>query len=234
MNLDQFVKKYGGTQLTDNAGNYKGECLSLAKRYGQEVQGVINADAVLNSGVNAARGLYENFDHNGLQSKYYDKIPVTQPRKKGDLVVWGDNLGKYGDVAIALDSGTKIFGQLGTPVFKPANIRNELRKPLGYLRRKEDIEMFTQEWEVKNAFYMARGRNANAGEIKSWMGRPISEFLSKGMDLAKDRENKYKALVTDNKKLKYQLEQAGDPTSNDEAVKKGLKQRILDAVNKVK
>lgn len=138
MNTDQFVAKYTGQQLEQNNGGYKGECVSLAKRYAQEVQGVPDADTVLQV-PKGARQLYEGFNWNGKMAQYYDKIPYGQPRQRGDLVVWGSNLGSYGDVAIALDSGTQMFGQFGTPIFQPARIRNETRQPLGYLRNKGGI-----------------------------------------------------------------------------------------------
>lgn len=135
MNLDQFITKYNGKSVANNHGGFVGECVSLAARKVQEVDNVPNGDAVLYcQATGGARDLYES--PTNLLLTYYDRIPNGQPRVKGDLVVWGSTLGKYGDVAIALDSGTQLFGQLGTPVFIPANIRNETRQPLGYLRLK--------------------------------------------------------------------------------------------------
>jgi len=178
MNLDQFVETYKGKSVTNNHGNYKGECVSLAARYSQEVLGVPNSDAVLYCGgaTGGARDLYES--PTALMLKYYDRVPFGQLRKRGDLVVWGGNLGKYGDVAIALDSGTQLFGQLGTPVFLPAAIRNEARQPLGYLRLKggdmpassTPVDATTVKLEFNNGLL----RDANDGEVKAYVDAGVT------------------------------------------------------------
>lgn len=138
MNLDQFIETYNGKSVANNHGGYKGECVSLAARWAQEGQGVANGDSALycaNTG--GARDLYEWYGKAGSNvQNFYDRIPYGQPGMREDLVVWGASLGQYGDVAIAVDGNIYIFGQLGTPVFIPANLRNESRPPLGYLRRK--------------------------------------------------------------------------------------------------
>lgn len=170
MSLDQFVVQNTGKQLADHSGNFLGECVSLAKQYAQSVQGVPNADVVLQV-PKGARQLYEEFNWNGKMSQYYEKIPNGQPRQRGDLVVWGSNLGSYGDVAIALDSGNTVFGQLGTPVFKPANVRIESRPPLGYLRRKGEMETITKETLIRcyGAFF---GIYPSDADFKNWVGKP--------------------------------------------------------------
>lgn len=175
MTLNNFVDTYTGKRATNNHGNFPGECVSLAARYAQEVQSVPNADAVLYcQTTGGARDLYEN--PTALTLRYYNKIPFGQPRQRGDLVVWGGNLGKYGDVAIALDSSNTIFGQLGTPVFIPANTRQEIRQPLGYLRLKGDD--MVQEQDVKNIIpVMFAGRAADAGDIKAWAGTDWKTFM---------------------------------------------------------
>lgn len=169
MNLGDFVNTYGGHQLAMNDGkSYVGECVSLVKRFAQEVQKVPNADTVLQV-PSGARQLYEGFDWNGKMSQYYDKIPYGQPRQKGDLVVWGSNLGQYGDVAIALDSGNTVFGQLGTPVFIPANIRVEARQPLGYLRFKGETMDTFNKGDATNIAQNFFGQDID--QVKSQVGQ---------------------------------------------------------------
>lgn len=137
MTTQEFIGKYTGKQIADNHGGYAGECLSLVKRYAQEVQGIPNADGVLYAPNGAAKDLYNLFTP--AMAQHYDRIPASQPRQPGDLVVWGYE--PFGDVAVALDSGNKVFGQLGTPKFLPAAIRSDNTKPLGYLRLKGgDVE----------------------------------------------------------------------------------------------
>lgn len=123
--LIDFVSRYANQQLTDNSGGYKGECLSLVKRYAQEVQGVENADIVLHAVNGAAKDLW--LSPADLQNQYYDRVATPEP---GDFAVYTN--GKYGDVAVYIGIG-EVFGQLGTPVFKPATVR-PVGNPAGYLR----------------------------------------------------------------------------------------------------
>lgn len=176
MTLQQFVEKYNGQSLTNNHGNFKGECVSLACRYAQESQAVPNADAVLYcQTTGGARDLYEN--PTALTLKYYMRIPYGQPRLRGDLVVWGSSLGKYGDVAVSL-AGTQIFGQLGTPVFIPANIRNEARQPLGYLRLKGDSMVEAKDYNVSaQTFKNMTGRKLTQKEFNDQIGRKWQDML---------------------------------------------------------
>lgn len=209
MNLSEFVNKYTGQHLTNNGGGFAGECVSLAARYAQEVQKVPNADSVLYcSNTGGARDLYEQFD--GQLPTYYERIPYGQPRERGDLVVWGENMGEYGDVAVALDSFNTVFGQLGTPVFSPAGTRIEVRRPLGYLRlKKEDIEVLN--WQDIQAYWQAYfGRGATKEEASYWFGKPKTDLFEnilrtklnqidaltqeKGTD-AQDKLDKIKAIV---------------------------------------
>jgi hypothetical protein len=125
--LDLFVSRYAGQQIKDNSGQFPGECLSLVKRYAQEVQGVPNADSVLFAINGAAKDLWQR--PTDLTLQYYDKVSSPQA---GDIAVYTN--GTYGDVAVYLGNG-QVFGQLGTPVFQPAAVRN-VGSPTGYLRLK--------------------------------------------------------------------------------------------------
>lgn len=176
MSLGDFVNKYTGQSVPNNGGGFLGECVSLAARYAQEVQGIPGADGVLYcSNTGGARDLYEQFD--GKLPNYYDRIPYGQPRQRGDLVVWGANLGKYGDVAIALDGGTQVFGQLGTPVFLPANVRIENRQPLGYLRKKGSPVDIMNEEQVKSLYEVYWRTPPSAEEIQFYTGKPATDLI---------------------------------------------------------
>lgn len=179
MDLDSFITKYNGQSIPNNHGKYVGECVSLAARYAQEVQGVPDGDSTLYcQTTGGARDLYEH--PTSLELQYYDLIPYGQPRLKGDLVIWGANLGKYGDVAVADNVGTVIFGQLGTPVFIPANIRSESRSPLGYLRRK-GAEMFTPA-EVNQLIQATMNFPATDTQKAVYSTLPIAEVLQKVLE----------------------------------------------------
>lgn len=178
MNLDSFITKYNGQSIPNNHGKYKGECVSLAARYAQEVQNVPDGDGTLYcQKTGGARDLYEH--PTAIELQYYDLIPYGQPRQRGDLVVWGANLGQYGDIAIANDGGTVIFGQLGTPVFIPANIRSESRPPLGYLRRKggnvEPTDYRMNDGDVINGFAIFK-RTPSPEDLAVWTGQTFKKF----------------------------------------------------------
>lgn len=132
--LDEFEQYYYGKSVPNNHNQFKGECVSLAARWAQEGQNVPNGDQTLYCAyTDGARDLYESYGKPGMYiQNYYDKVPSPID---GDLVVWGANMGQYGDVAIYSGAG-QVFGQLGTPVFQPAAARQMTPTPLGYLRRK--------------------------------------------------------------------------------------------------
>lgn len=126
-----FAIQYRGQQLTDNHGNYWGECVSLVKRFSQEKQGVPNADSVLYVKDDLAKNMY--LKPTELQQQYYDT--VSNSPIEGDIVVYGNpNDNSYGDVAVFVGNG-QVFGQLGFPVYAKATERG-IGNPLGYVRRK--------------------------------------------------------------------------------------------------
>lgn len=100
MTFDEFVKKYNGV-ATDYDGGYGVQCVDLAKLYMDKVLGISpkaigNAEAYWN----------QYWLHNELKDNF-DKIANTPSfvPKKGDIVVWGTKLSKWGHIAIANGNG---------------------------------------------------------------------------------------------------------------------------------
>ncbi len=147
--MQPFISRYANQQITDNSGNFKGECLSLIKRYAQEIQGVPNADTVLHAVNGGAKDLW--LSPSDLQNQYYDRVDSPQ---EGDFAVYTN--GTYGDVAVYIGNG-EVFGQLGTPVFQPAAVR-AVGTPAGYLRLKGS-DMPTTEEILQSALNDARHAN---------------------------------------------------------------------------
>lgn len=173
MTLDQFVQTYYGQPLTNNHGQFLGECVSLAARYAQEVQGIANGDgAMYCNNTGGARDLWEQYGNNNA-TQFYDQASSPQ---YGDIVVWGSNMGQYGDVAVYIGSG-QVFGQLGTPVFIPAAARQLTPTPLGYLRRKggnmpssqTPADEVTVRLEYNNALF----RDATPAEVQGIVGQTV-------------------------------------------------------------
>lgn len=122
MTLIDFIANNRRKVLSDPSGNYPNECVSLWKQYQLQVNGIDPIDLYVPD--DRAKNIW--FKTTPAMLKHFDKVNTPAI---GDTAVYDGN---YGDVAIYIGNG-KVFGQLGTPVFKPADIR-PLGKPLGYLR----------------------------------------------------------------------------------------------------
>lgn len=123
----QFASDNNGKQLADPLGQYLGECVSLWKDFYVNECGVNYYDLFV-PGNGGAKNIWTNTTDAMLQ--WFDK--VTDNPQIGDTVVYTGGI--YGDVALYNGNNT-VFGQLGTPVFKPAAVR-PMGSPAGYLRLK--------------------------------------------------------------------------------------------------
>ena len=99
MNLDEFVKNHLG-KATDYDGGYSVQCVDLIKLYLDKVFG-IKAGAWGN-----AKDYYENFNNLPLKNSF-DRISNTPDfvPQRGDICVFGTDLGKYGHICIATGKG---------------------------------------------------------------------------------------------------------------------------------
>lgn len=99
MNLDEFVKNYLG-KATDYDGGMGTQCVDLIKLYLDKVFG-IKAGAWGN-----AKDYYENFNNLPLKNNF-DRIPNTPDfvPQRGDICIFGTDLGKYGHICIATGKG---------------------------------------------------------------------------------------------------------------------------------
>lgn len=163
-NLENF---YIGQQITDNSGNYRGECVSYVKRYAQEILGVPNADTILYVKNDKAKNMF--LDPNPPSLQYFDLISSNPER--GDIAVYG--MGTYGDVQVCLGGG-KVIGQYGTPIFQKVSIKN-IGSPIGYLRFKgEDMKIEDSDvWfsRMTQIVQLIQDRTLDRGEFASFIGR---------------------------------------------------------------
>lgn len=185
--MPPYVAKYQGKQLTDNAGGYKGECVSAAKWIQQHDLGLPNSDAILHCVNGAAKDLW--LSPQPLMLQYFDK--VTSNPQVDDLVVYTS--GTYGDVARYVGNG-KVFGQLGTPVFQPMAVRN-IGSPAGYLRRKgAKKEMITING-LNILYRFRKGKKPPQSAIDQFVGKmtldEVDALIKQSQDY-KDYITKYK------------------------------------------
>lgn len=221
MTLSEFVSKYENQQLTDPFGGYKGECVSLVKRYAKEVQGINPVDLYVQGKAKNAWLLYDELNW----KNHYKK--VTTP-KAGDIAVYD---GSYGDIAVVISS-TRVFGQYGTPVFTPARKRNinQPGKPLGYLRLiKQEKTMLGKEMATYILRILQYKHSPDKGEIGYWANLTSEQATAKLKKFYEGDHKKNKRILD-----AYRRGDFGDPTSNDEAVRleerKSVLQKIKDTL----
>ena len=100
MNLDEFVSRYLG-KATDYDGGMGTQCVDLIKLY---------LDKVFNLTPGAwgnAKDYYENYNNNSVLKANFDRIPNTPDfvPQRGDICIFGTDLGKYGHICIATGKG---------------------------------------------------------------------------------------------------------------------------------
>jgi len=161
MTIDQLVTKLKGkTKGYPTDSSYPGECLSLVKLCLRDVYNIANPPP---SGVNAAYGYWTNFPA-PLPTKFI-KIAYAKGKKpsKGDIVIWGTGIGKYGHIDIAYNNITTAsfngFDQNWGG--KAAHIQNHnYNGVLGWLHPKGNIvgTMYRQKNENTVWLYYAGSR----------------------------------------------------------------------------
>jgi len=100
MTLDDFIKKYDGKGI-DFDGKFSTQCVDLYRQYVKEVLGFPQSPPV-----EGAKDIWDTY-----LPDYYKRIentPYGVP-EKGDIVIWGTKIGKYGHVAIFLEGDAKKF-----------------------------------------------------------------------------------------------------------------------------
>lgn len=106
MTLDEFISKYEGQEVGYPNDQYKGECLSLVKRYIEECFNIYPPP----SGCGAARCYWTNFpDPLGVVFKKAENTPDLIP-KKGWICVWDEGVGSgYGHIDIVISGDVARF-----------------------------------------------------------------------------------------------------------------------------
>jgi len=100
MTLDEFVEKYNGKGI-DYDNKFSTQCTDLYRQYVKEVLGFPQSPPV-----EGAKDIWDTY-----LPEYYKRIentPYGVP-EKGDIVIWGTKVGKYGHVAIFLEGDAKKF-----------------------------------------------------------------------------------------------------------------------------
>lgn len=99
MNYQEFINEYNGKSFDyDRVAGV--QCVDLAKMYLDKVFGIKPGSW------GNAKDYFENFNNLSLKNSFtrIANTPSFVP-KKGDIVVWGTGVGKYGHIAIATGEG---------------------------------------------------------------------------------------------------------------------------------
>ena len=100
MHFDQWVNMRYGKGI-DYDGSWGVQCVDLIKDFEKQVLGITPQS------VGDAWEYYAHYDSEPFLKANFIRIPNTREfvPKKGDVVVWGTGLGKYGHVAVATGQG---------------------------------------------------------------------------------------------------------------------------------
>lgn len=141
MTFDEFYKKYNGKHV-DYDGVCGNQCVDLAKVYLNKIFG-LKPGAWGN-----AVDYYIGFNNHNSLVNSFDKIannPTFVPLK-GDIVIWGTKIGKYGHIAICTGSGNaswfESFDQNWPNGSKCKKVKHTYTGVLGFLRPKVRGKLF--------------------------------------------------------------------------------------------
>lgn len=143
MTFDQFIAKYNGSKI-DFDGALGAQCVDLYRFYLKEVLGVPQTPGVI--------GAYQIFDTAG---DGFDKIPnsPTAIPQKGDVVIWDQNYGPNGHVAIFIDGDVNRFRSFdqNNPVGSACAVKDHNYSHVtGWLRAKVSKAVQVVFFKVKN------------------------------------------------------------------------------------
>ena len=116
MTLDKFVITHKVGKSYDYAGGYKGECVSLVKRYIRDVLGFTPQS------IGNAKEYWQKRNGNYIKAHFK---PVSKP-KRGDLFV--RTSGTYGHIGIVLSAGDTTYYTIEQNKGGCRVVTNELRK----------------------------------------------------------------------------------------------------------
>jgi surface antigen len=124
--LKIFIPKYLGKQVTDPWGFYKGQCVSLVKRWLKDNNWPMR------------RGNAIDWVNNGYEGYKYFKNTTAFVPTPGDMAIF--NVGKYGHIGIVQTATAKSMKviQQNDPIGSPVSIKTYnyiTPKCVGFLRK---------------------------------------------------------------------------------------------------
>ena len=196
MTLDKFVITHKVGKSYDYAGGYKGECVSLVKRYIRDVLGFTPQS------IGNAKEYW--LKRNGNYIKAHFK-PVSKP-KRGDLFV--RTSGTYGHIGIVLSAGDTTYYTIEQNKGGCRVVTNELRKyesdyhflrPLNQANIGADRTVPTQS--TKTAYFKQyKGKSDSLVDALEAVGAK-SDFAYRKKIASKNKIKDYKGTAEQNEKM---------------------------------
>lgn len=208
MTLEEFITKYTGKGI-DFDGVYSTQCVDLYRQYVKEVLGFPQSPPV-----EGAKDIWTTY-----LPEYYDRIektPYNQP-EKGDIVIWGDKIGKWGHVAIFIEGDNRKFKSFDQnfPIGSLCHIQEHTYNGvIGWLRPKyKKIDM--PEW-LKTLIQEANLSLDREGEFRAFWEkakrydddiRELQERVKSLSDALADRALEVSTLTEQIQKLRDRVEE---------------------------
>ena len=129
MRLDEFMAKNEGKHL-DFDGIYGSQCTDVCKFWEQKIGSPITHGNGKDYKINA--------DERPNDYEWVKNTPTSVPQK-GDIIVWGSEIGRYGHVAIFIRGDVNKFWSYDQnfPIGSPCHVQEHSYKAvIGYLRPK--------------------------------------------------------------------------------------------------
>lgn len=196
MTLDKFVITYKVGKSYDYAGGYKGECVSLVKRYIRDVLGFYPQS------IGNAKEYW--LKRNGSYIKAHFK-PVSKP-KRGDLFV--RTSGTYGHIGIVFSAGDTTYYTIEQNKGGCRVVTNEVRKyesdyhflrPLNQANIGTDRTVPTPTKKVAY-FKLYKGKSDSLVDALEAVGAK-SDFSYRKKIASKNKIKDYKGTLEQNEKM---------------------------------
>lgn len=196
MTLDKFVITHKVGKSYDYAGGYKGECVSLVKRYIRDVLGFTPQS------IGNAKEYWQKRNDNYIKAHFK---AVSKP-KRGDLFV--RTSGTYGHIGIVLSAGDTTYYTIEQNKGGCRVVTNELRKyesdyhflrPLNQANIGADRTVPTQS--TKTAYFKQyKGKSDSLVDALEAVGAK-SDFAFRKKIAQKNKITNYKGTAEQNNKL---------------------------------
>lgn len=191
MNLEQFKKAtLGGSFGNPKTGTFKGECVSYARKYMEEVLGISTYPD----------GHAKNYWNNSISQNNFDKVPTP---RDGDIVVYGEvPSNKYGHIGIVYN-GQLLSQNADIPLHVSITSLNYVKNRLGYLRKKGvQVDKFNEGDRYNLLAWTVGKKYAEQAKVNNYFGQEIGKPYKQAVETIL-QSTQYKGWVKESQNPGY-------------------------------